>query len=118
MCAKRQVSATPMVDLLRRAAPGKSKALDDLMASLHPKLQFDSDESRIMFCADSGSNTLTVGVPFGPKHYTLCGDSSIWQCQYLCVGCSFQHTKLRFKEGVLSVLRTQRRPGQVLPASQ
>jgi len=63
MGAIRKVSTVPMIDLLRQAAPGKSKALDELMVRLHPNLQFDTDELRILFCAESSSNTITVGVP-------------------------------------------------------
>jgi hypothetical protein len=59
----RQVSADRFVHLLRWAAPTKSKALDDLMASLRPKVQIDTGHSRILFSADSSTNTITVGLP-------------------------------------------------------
>jgi hypothetical protein len=63
MFAIKQVNIEPMTELLRRSAQDKSKELDELMERLRPNLQFDSEELRILFCACSSSNTITVGVP-------------------------------------------------------
>jgi Peptidase U49 len=63
MCAIRQINEKPIIDLLQRSSPGKSKVLADLMKNLHPKFQIDSEELRILFCADTITNTITVGVP-------------------------------------------------------
>jgi hypothetical protein len=62
MCAIRQVHAEPLIEVLRKAAPGRSAALDDLVAALRPQFLLDMEEARILFRACGDSHTISVGV--------------------------------------------------------
>jgi hypothetical protein len=59
---RKQVNIEPIIDLLRKVAPDKSKQLDKLIEELKPHLELDYDEERILFRADCSTNAIIVGV--------------------------------------------------------
>lgn len=57
------VNPEPIIDLLRRAAPGQSQRLRELFARLEPVIRLDRGDDRSLFRASRGNpNAITIGL--------------------------------------------------------
>ncbi len=57
----RQIVTDRIVDLLKRVAPARDRDLEDLLRRHQPVFVLETEQERILFNADFGSKTITLG---------------------------------------------------------